>query len=100
MDGWTIFFMIALAAALIATVYVIVKKKREKGKTSPRPTPSPPEHKSIDTAPKAGKDEDAPSANVAIIYEGLRIQASKHCRSCGCEYALSATICDICGEKL
>lgn len=31
MDGWTIFFMIALAAALIVTVYVIVKRsvKRE-----------------------------------------------------------------------
>lgn len=100
MDGWTIFFMIALAAALIVTVYVIVKKKREKEKTSPRPTPSFPEHKSIDTVPEAGKEEDVQSANVAIIYEGLHIQAPKHCRSCDCEYALPATVCDICGEKL
>ena len=75
MDGWTIFFMIALAAALIVTVYVIVKKKREKEKTSPRSTPPSPEHKSIDTVPEAGKEEDVPSANVAIIYEGLHIQA-------------------------
>jgi hypothetical protein len=100
MDGWTISFMVALAAAIIVTIYVIIKNTSEKEKTSPVPAPSPPEHKSIGTAHEAGMNEDTPSANVAIIYEGLRTQASKHCRFCGCEYALSAMICDICGKKL
>lgn len=95
-----IFLIIALATALITTIYVIVKRKREKEKPLPSSALSSPKHNGIDAASQAGEDEDSPPANVAIIYKSLCIQSSKHCHACGCEYTLSATICDICGEKL
>lgn len=100
MDGWTIFFLIALAAALFTTVFVLIKKKREKEDMLPETKSSSPEKRGTDTEAKAVKNEETLPANVAVLYEGLRSGAAKRCRSCGCEYALSVTICEICGEKL
>lgn len=100
MDGLTIFFVIALAAAVFTTIYVFAKKRSEKEETPPKAVPTPPEVERAATAARAAEVEEAPPANVAVIYEALRSGAAKHCRGCGCEYASSATVCEICGEKL
>lgn len=92
--------MIALAAALFATVIVLIKRKREKTDRLPKSKPSSPAEGDPVTETKAVKDEEMLPANVAVLYEGLRSGTTKRCRSCGCEYALSVTVCEICGEKL
>ena len=100
MDGWTIFFVITLVAAVFTTVFVFVKKKINERETPPKTTSPSPEYMHGVTLTKGGEAEETLPANVAIIYEGLRSGAAKHCRFCGCKYAWSVTICEICGEKL
>lgn len=100
MDGLTIFFVIALAVALLTTIYVFVKKRSEKEEEPPETASPSPEVKRVATMARAAEAEETPPANVAVIYEALRSGAAKHCRGCGCEYASSATVCEICGEKL
>lgn len=88
-------FFILLAVAIIITVCLAVSAKREKKKAS---RAAPPEAERS-TAPPQEQPSETP-ANVAVIYEGLRVRAAKHCTACGCEYDASVIACEICGQKL
>lgn len=84
-------FYILLAIAIIVTVYLAVTAKAEK-KETPRP-----ETERVNVPPEPPQEIPA---DVAVIYEGLRVRAAKHCSACGCEYDAAAAVCEICGEKL
>lgn len=89
-------FFILLAVAIIITVCLAVSAKREKKKAS---RAAPPEAGRSAAPPQEQQPSETP-ANVAVIYEGLRVRAAKHCTACGCEYDASVIACEICGQKL
>lgn len=97
MDGWTIFFVIVLAAALFTTVCILAINVIKKNEKEIRPSKDTASSERIISIAQV---KEVPPPDVAVLYEAPHKNVANLCRFCGCEYASPVVICEICGEKL